>query len=430
MLALVHILIIITCTETYAIDAILPVGGVAVLLFAASGVLADIARQHPANSHTWRTLVLQYVLMTVLAAIGWRVYRKFVARSKRVRSVQEAILLRILRHNEDTVYGTEHAFSAVKTRRDFTETHPLVTYADVKPYFDRIKDGEQNVTTKDPVIFLALSSGTTGRNKVIPITPFMRGPAAYDAGPLMYYISKKKSRMHMQRVVVLSYKTRVQRSPCGLPMAPVSTHMSRYVPFVVSPQVSYEITNEQVALHVHAVFALSEPEVGHIESLMSTLVYSFWVFVEHNWRRLCDDIEVGQLSVMTDQEIISKLNEHLRPNPRRAAELRIHFRSNSWHGVAKRVWPRLYFVRMLSTGGCAHHAKALRNCHMSGVIQVSMLHAASEGFLGVNLSPDPDDFNYHAMITYGFMEFIPEAATQEEQPATLFAEQVGSLHNI
>jgi len=65
---------------------------------------------------------------------------------------------------------------------------------------------------------------------------------------------------------------------------------------------------------------------------------------------------------------------------------------------------------------------------MSGVIQVSMLHAASEGFLGVNLSPDPDDFNYHAMITYGFMEFIPEAATQEEQPATLFAEQVGSLH--
>ncbi|KAI0212561.1 Jasmonoyl--L-amino acid synthetase JAR1 [Lamellibrachia satsuma] len=365
--------------------------------------------------------------MTLLAGVGSRVYNKFITSSKRVHSVQEALLLRILQHNKDTVYGTEHDFSSVKTRRDFTETQPLMTYADLKPYFDRIQDGEQNVLTKDPVIFLALSSGTTGKNKVIPITSFMRGPAAYDMAPLMYYIRKKKAQFHMQRVLVISYKTRVQYSKCGLPVAPVTTHTNRYFPFVVSPRGSYEITNEQVALHVHAVFALGDREVGHIESVMSTLVYSFWIYIEHNWQQLCSDIELGRLSLTTDQagqEIITQLNKHLRPNPARATELRVQFRSSSFHGIARQIWPNLRFVSMVSTGSCAHHAKALRDCHMSGVIQVSLLHAASEGILGINVFFDPDNFNYVAMISYGFMEFIPEDLTHEQQPATLFAEQL------
>ena len=389
--------------------------------------MADISRQHPADSHTWRTLLLQYLLMTLLSSIGRRVYNKFVDSSKRVRSVQETLLLNILHHNQDTVYGLENDFSSLKTRHEYTQSLPLVTYSDMKPYFDRIQDGEYNVTTKDSVVFLALSSGTTGKNKVIPITPFMKGPAAYQLGPLMYYITKKKSQLHMQRVLILSYKTRVKYSSCGLPMAPVSTHMSRYVPFVVSPRLSYEITNEQVALHVHAVFALGERELGHIESLMSTLVYSFWIYIEHNWRQLCSDVETGHLSLTTDEtgeDLIAELNEHLCPNPIRAAELRELFRSSNFHGIAKRIWPSIHFVRMLSTGGCAHHAKALRDCHMADVVQVSLLHAASEGFLGVNVFFDPDNFDYAAMITYGFMEFIAEDLTHEDQPPTLFAEQV------
>jgi len=102
-------------------------------------------------------------------------------------------------------------------------------------------------------------------------------------------------RRRLQRVVDLSYRAAVNRSPSGLGVGPISSYIGRRAPYVVSPAAVYSVTDEPTAMHLHALFALSEREVDRLETLFSTLVYAFWTHVERHWQRICDEIERGTL---------------------------------------------------------------------------------------------------------------------------------------
>lgn len=370
---------------------------------------------------------MQYMLMSILVKIGRRVHAKMLNSCKDVQSLQEKVLAQILSYNCNTLYAEEKGLQKEFTDREsYTQAHPLTHYHDYIDYIAAIERGQENVLTKDPVVFMALTSGTTGRNKHIPITNDMKGPSARKVGPLMYACMDKKAGLSLQRVLVLSYKSRVTETAAGLRVGPVSAHMSRWVPFMVAPKQVYDVINEQAALHIHAVFGFLEPEVGHIEALMSTLVYSFWRYVENNWDVICDDIERGTLwiDLPAPKAQLEEISRMLKPNPERAKELRSMF-EKGFEGISLRIWPRLRFVRTVTTGGFSLHAHFLSTHYMKGVKLLSLAHAASEGFMGFNLNPNPDEQTYTAMPDYAFLEFIPVADTTLDQPKTLFLEQVG-----
>ena len=121
----------------------------------------------------------------------------------------------------------------------------------------------------------------------------------------------------------------------------------------------------------------------------------------------------------------------LRPDKQRASELRGIF-AGGFVGVARRVWPGLRAVRMLATGGFAVHARLLADTYMQGVPQLSLVHAGSEGFYGVNVAAAEDEepkslgpnSRYTVLPQLGFYEFVPLADVEQTQPATLFADQV------
>ena len=48
---------------------------------------------------------------------------------------------------------------------------PLQSWDDVMPWVNRMLQGEERVLVSEPVSFFATTSGTTGRRKLIPITP-------------------------------------------------------------------------------------------------------------------------------------------------------------------------------------------------------------------------------------------------------------------
>ena len=193
----------------------------------------------------------------------------------------------------------------------------------------------------------------------------------------------------------------------------------------MSPKAAYDIPDEPTSLHIHAVFGLRERQLGHIEALMTPLVHSFWSYIRVHWQQICQDIRHGALweQLKLHDSVRRKLNKSLRPDALRADQLFEEF-GIGFDRIAKRVWPGLRFVRMLNTGSLKHTATLLRTCELSGVKQISQMHAASEGFMGVNLSADADSSSYTAMYTYAMMEFIPESVVDKEQPRTLFVEEV------
>ena len=129
--------------------------------------------------------------------------------------------------------------------------------------------------------------------------------------------------------------------------------------------------------------------------------------------------------------LVASVAKQLRQDKHRASELRQIF-AGGFVGVALRVWPGLRAVRMVATGGFAAHARLLADTYMAGVPQFSLVHAASEGFFGVNVTAADDDgpkslgpnSRYSVLPQLGFYEFIALADVDQTQPPTVFADQV------
>lgn len=90
--------------------------------------------------------------------------------SSRPAVVQNRTLMRIVRQAEQTAFGRDHGFSNIRTYEDFKRQVPIRDYEELKPYIDRILQGEQNVLWKGKPAYLAKTSGTTSGVKYIPIS--------------------------------------------------------------------------------------------------------------------------------------------------------------------------------------------------------------------------------------------------------------------
>src|SRR5439155_5521283 len=63
---------------------------------------------------------------------------------------------------------------------------PIVTYDDIEPDIQRICDGETNVLTREPVLILEKTSGSTSAAKFIPYTPTLRRQFMRALAPWMH----------------------------------------------------------------------------------------------------------------------------------------------------------------------------------------------------------------------------------------------------
>ena len=71
---------------------------------------------------------------------------------------------------KETGFGKDHDFANIKTFQDFTQKVPVRDYEQLKPYVDRVVNGEENVLWKGKPLYFAKTSGTTSGAKYIPLT--------------------------------------------------------------------------------------------------------------------------------------------------------------------------------------------------------------------------------------------------------------------
>lgn len=85
--------------------------------------------------------------------------------------VQKELFSNLISTAAFTEYGMIHKFNEILTYKDFQEKVPLTEYTELKPFIDRIIDGEQDILWPTETKWFAKSSGTTAaRSKLIPVT--------------------------------------------------------------------------------------------------------------------------------------------------------------------------------------------------------------------------------------------------------------------
>jgi phenylacetate-coenzyme A ligase PaaK-like adenylate-forming protein len=76
----------------------------------------------------------------------------------------------LIKQASETQFGKDHQFSKISTFQEFTKQVPIRDYEELKPYVDRVVQGEENVLWKGKPIYFAKTSGTTSGAKYIPLT--------------------------------------------------------------------------------------------------------------------------------------------------------------------------------------------------------------------------------------------------------------------
>jgi hypothetical protein len=84
---------------------------------------------------------------------------------------QREVLQELVTSAQYTEIGRKYNFSNLFTVHDFKAAVPIHEYDDMKPYIQRIMNGEQNILWNTPIYWFAKSSGTTSeKSKFIPIS--------------------------------------------------------------------------------------------------------------------------------------------------------------------------------------------------------------------------------------------------------------------
>lgn len=87
------------------------------------------------------------------------------------RKQQEIELIKLLNKAEHTQFGKEHDFSNLKGYTNFKEAVPLSFYSDITDQIEKLKKGATNIFWPNTVKQFAVSAGTSGEGKHLPLTP-------------------------------------------------------------------------------------------------------------------------------------------------------------------------------------------------------------------------------------------------------------------
>lgn len=84
---------------------------------------------------------------------------------------QREVLQDLITSAQYTEFGRKYNFSGLYSVKDFKQSVPVHEYDDIKPYIQRIMNGEQNILWNTPISWFAKSSGTTSdKSKFIPVS--------------------------------------------------------------------------------------------------------------------------------------------------------------------------------------------------------------------------------------------------------------------
>ena len=83
---------------------------------------------------------------------------------------QERVFKKLIKSAIDTKFGIDHNFKSINNHLDYISRVPIRDYEGLKPYIEKVIDGESDVLWNGKPLYFAKTSGTTSGSKHIPIT--------------------------------------------------------------------------------------------------------------------------------------------------------------------------------------------------------------------------------------------------------------------
>ncbi|KAK8648782.1 hypothetical protein V6N13_129525 [Hibiscus sabdariffa] len=362
--------------------------------------------------------------------------------------IQEQLLAHILNKNAGTEYLSRYVNG--KTDKELFKTNvPVVSYEDIKPYIDRIADGdESNILSAESIVEFYRSSGTSGEKpKLIPVTDETRNLRMLYLTLLTSVMNKHFGNIDQtgKRLEFMFAKHEID-TPSGLKARSVTTGYYKDQRFrsnlskrYTSPIEAILCLDPNQSMYCQLLAGLLQRyEVVLVASNFATAILRAVKFLEDYWKELCADIRSGQLGDwITDSGCRNAFLSIMEPNPRLADSIQNICGCKSWDGIIKKLWPKAKFIGAVTTGVMSQYVERLE-FYGGGLPLVSGFYACSEAFCGVNLEPlsEPSNVAYTFLPNMAYIEFLPvdkdtlTTSEQDIEPVDLVHVKLGQCYEL
>ena len=356
------------------------------------------------------------VANALLGMAGGIQYSKLLKASRNPRKTGANTLREILEYAKDTVYGQEHHFAEILSARSDDELFALWQknvkpndYEDFRPYVERHKHGEKNILFPGKPVLYATTSGTTSEPKWIPITEkYLKTIYGKMTKVWLFNFIKNRHNVFSGKILSIVGKVVEGYAPDGTVFGSVSGVTQRDCPGFVkalysNPQCVYSIADYNARYYV-----LMRMGVEQNITLIVTANPSTIVELQNNVNRFFDDyvtdIENGTISdkISLDPEIRKELEACVKPNPKRAAELRA-LKAKYGNVLPKHYWPNLQILNTWKCGNTNVYLDKFKDSFPEGMLHQEFGYFASECRFGLVL----DDTNNTVLFPhYHYYEFV------------------------
>lgn len=355
------------------------------------------------------------------------VYSRFLKTLRNVDATQQRTLRRVLTPLVRGEYGREHGLASVRTADDLRKAAPLVTYEDLRPWMERLCDGDTGAVfdPSERIHMFATSSGTTARQKLIPVTSefirqYRRGWNTFGVKMLTDH-----PRAILRAILQGSGRYDESRTSTGVPCGAITGLLAREQKGVVrrfyvgTPDIAL-IGDARAKYYTLMRFAMVRDVAFAITANPATLIRMAQTADEES-ESLIRDVRDGTLSsqIVSDAPLRQQLEASLKPAPDRARELE-KLRAASGALRPRDYW-RIEFLACWTGGSMGYYLERLADW-WGGVPVRDIGLLASEGRVSIPLE---DDNPAGVLDTQGaFFEFLPADRWDDRGAETLVASEL------
>lgn len=144
---------------------------------------------------------------------------------------QDKVFKKLIKEATNTQFGKDHDFQSIKTHHDFVTRVPIRDYEALKPYVDRMVEGEENILWKGKPLYFAKTSGTTSGAKYIPLTKESM-PTHVEAArnAILMYIAETGNSKFVNGKMIFLQGSPILEEKNGIQLGRLSGIVAHYVP--------------------------------------------------------------------------------------------------------------------------------------------------------------------------------------------------------
>ncbi len=365
-------------------------------------------------------------LLTTLAQIS---KAKFIHQTKNIEATQRKFLIKLLRLYQNTELGKNFDFKTLKTVEQFRERIPILPYTYYEPYIDRMMAGENNILTPDKPIYFNFTSGTTAKQKIIPVTK-----KSYQFKELTKFVSvcflvevARNKNIIIDKTLLTSSLQLFGQTKNGIPYGPVSAgdlHLGNFFQknIFAHPYDALKITDILARNYVCLLFALSHPNLSIIAANYPVIALSLAEYLEKYASELIEDLKTGKIAdwLKIEPKLRRQLEKKWKTYPQRAKQLE-EILKREGHLTPKLAWSSLGCI-VTARGTPSNFYFQKFPDYFAETPIFGGLYASAEAVFGIYSEFD-NDASILA-INSNFFEFIPVSEWEKENPQTQLPHQV------